>query len=1044
MTEDYVCPYGDLCDFSEEDWKQYTGGDAATGGLSLNDAKYSGAVLSIGEGGFQAENIALGSGGAIVLQDGGIIEVKNNFLNLGIVEAANGLEVRVNGQLVNAGSFESKEGSIMLKAKEITEIKASNKATKGSISYKAESMHSLGSFKLAGDQIIYDIGSGGLTIDALHIEKVITNNQWHNYKLIQREIIGTADASVANQILIKAQGYCIGNGALLIGGDKVNIECKKFEWNTKTSYTKDEYSHKKSRWYGSTSITQEKSVSKTSRAGIALEEGEKKELVIKAEECRFEGALLPEDGKLNILCDKWLFIDHVVKEWEKSEVVKRGFLSPSIPVKQLFKDPKAELLGMIPAVGAARDIVNMKGPFDLKGPLKLVSEVPVMKEWVDKITNAKNTGDLMKSAGSALLDKYAKATFHIGYQRITTYQETEYTIPSEFNAKQADIDIKTGEVKGSAMKAKKLTIKIEKELILRAGRNTQYHYTEEEKMTFDIGIGTDGVSFGMSESESEQELKKMQHKKSILEGEHVHITLQSNAKLEIVGAQINGKKIEILGNKASIEIQDVIDKSKTQSSHFGSSIGVTVAWNGAVMPYGSISAGESLKNSELVKFISGIQGDNVEIVAEKIKHSAGAIKGKDNLHIESQEVIETKRPVDVNQDRGYSIASGFKMGAEKNEGGKKGASKATYYAQAEYWKDGEHYSLFANERTAEGFKDIGQMLSSVEKKVEQELVEPVQKSDDTTSNLQEEGKPEEPKSGYLVVEGDTLSKIAAKSGKSVDDWLAANPHIANKDKIPEGRYLNIPEGDAIWYYSSDNDSKKQTGYSKGNQDGNKVHAAQKNTEGDERGGARKANTLQQPTIELVVTTVVGKKTFEITDPDTGIKHKYVTNDKKHSFTIFTDSYGKKTIITGFPENKNMITGNLEVIDVTYSADNKKLLADDWAVNAGKYHADKKYTIIQTVVLKDEQEFQSRISAARKAVNFIETGNNGGRFDYDICVSDKCWGANSNTVQYAIHKAMGNEIPIPKDFDLPGIHGKFYEGPLDDLLRKIGENMQNLP
>ncbi len=45
---------------------------------------------------------------------------------------------------------------------------------------------------------------------------------------------------------------------------------------------------------------------------------------------------------------------------------------------------------------------------------------------------------------------------------------------------------------------------------------------------------------------------------------------------------------------------------------------------------------------------------------------------------------------------------------------------------------------------------------------------------------------------------------------------------------------------------------------------------------------------------------------------------------------------------------------------------------------------------------------SYITKAREAVKFIETSNNGGRFDYDLCFSDNCLGANSNTVQSAIY------------------------------------------
>jgi hypothetical protein len=64
-----------------------------------------------------------------------------------------------------------------------------------------------------------------------------------------------------------------------------------------------------------------------------------------------------------------------------------------------------------------------------------------------------------------------------------------------------------------------------------------------------------------------------------------------------------------------------------------------------------------------------------------------------------------------------------------------------------------------------------------------------------------------------------------------------------------------------------------------------------------------------------------------------------------------------------------------------------------------------------------------------------------RFDYDLCFSDNCLGANSNTVQSAIYKTMNIEIKIPEGIDLLGIKGDFYNGPIDDFFRKPGEQLQ---
>jgi hypothetical protein len=166
----------------------------------------------------------------------------------------------------------------------------------------------------------------------------------------------------------------------------------------------------------------------------------------------------------------------------------------------------------------------------------------------------------------------------------------------------------------------------------------------------------------------------------------------------------------------------------------------------------------------------------------------------------------------------------------------------------------------------------------------------------------------------------------------------------------------------------------------------------------------------------------------------------VLNAKKHAFTIFTYSNGQKQIITGFPENKNMLTGNLEVIDTLYTEDNKRMFLNDYPED-GSYKTNKDYQVIMNIELDNDQQLSNHISKARKATRLIETVNNGGRFDYDICITDKCWGANSNTVQSAIYKAMNIEVKIPEGIDLPGIKGNFYNGPLDDFFKKLGEQLQ---
>lgn len=157
----------------------------------------------------------------------------------------------------------------------------------------------------------------------------------------------------------------------------------------------------------------------------------------------------------------------------------------------------------------------------------------------------------------------------------------------------------------------------------------------------------------------------------------------------------------------------------------------------------------------------------------------------------------------------------------------------------------------------------------------------------------------------------------------------------------------------------------------------------------------------------------------------------------HAYTIFTYSSGKEVIVTGFPEGNNPLTGNLQGAVVKYTKENKEqelFPKSDWMDNSRR-------VTIKEWKFGSDAELEQALQKARKAIDFVETGNKGGRFDYDVCVSNKCWGANSNTVQKIVYKEMGLHFQIPKDVNLPGIEGEFYDGPLDNLPGKLAEEHQ---
>ncbi len=171
----------------------------------------------------------------------------------------------------------------------------------------------------------------------------------------------------------------------------------------------------------------------------------------------------------------------------------------------------------------------------------------------------------------------------------------------------------------------------------------------------------------------------------------------------------------------------------------------------------------------------------------------------------------------------------------------------------------------------------------------------------------------------------------------------------------------------------------------------------------------------------------------------------------HSYTIFTCENGDKLILSGFPTFEgnmvlNMLIGDLSATLVEYNAINyhKKLyLKDDYLEKQSRIQ-------IQKLEFQDNKEIDTYIAKAHEAVQFIETGNNGHRFDYDFCfyhnnfiqlgIEKKCCGANSNTVQRLAYQYMGLPLSIPEELHLPGIEGSFYVGFCDGFFSTLGEEM----
>jgi hypothetical protein len=112
-------------------------------------------------------------------------------------------------------------------------------------------------------------------------------------------------------------------------------------------------------------------------------------------------------------------------------------------------------------------------------------------------------------------------------------------------------------------------------------------------------------------------------------------------------------------------IEDVVDKVRSRENFQQAGIGIAFNfWTGTLSPYASVRAGRDVKDSDLVRFISQITGQDVEITAEKITASLDAITGHEQLRVLAKEKIVTDRPAPKFHHQGWSIGASVCIGKD--------------------------------------------------------------------------------------------------------------------------------------------------------------------------------------------------------------------------------------------------------------------------------------------------------------------------------------------------------------------------------------------
>ena len=385
---------------------------------------------------------------------------------------------------------------------------------------------------------------------------------------------------------------------------------------------------------GSTSVTREWSISKTSRSEIITESGQ---FYINSEKgtCYLEG--VNYKGKFNpvVQCDNLAIENHKIQNFIREVVVKRGLFSPSVPASQLLKGN----VDNMPIVGSLKGVANMQGPFDLAAPMKLFTETVRLKkdmEAANKMLGGK------ASAGAqfvvAMLSKYVSAGITMGYSRTEIYQSQEQVIESEIQTEQyLKINI-TGygktKIQGIVSGKAGTELHAKGDVDLEGSKINTYQRQESEYETFGVNIGLDGGSINVGAGSSEAEATKTRYTETKLGiGGIVKINIGGNLKIE--SATINGKEVDL--NAARLMINDVLSSDSLTAESSGMNIGLHIGYTGGITPTGGIDFSQTEENKEFREFVSGIKGNKVSIKVGELTYSTDQISGE-QLKIESDKI----------------------------------------------------------------------------------------------------------------------------------------------------------------------------------------------------------------------------------------------------------------------------------------------------------------------------------------------------------------------------------------------------------------------
>ena len=390
-------------------------------------------------------------------------------------------------------------------------------------------------------------------------------------------------------------------------------------------------------------------------------------------------------------------LEHLIPEWMEVTVERSGLLSSS--------GPKADLNH----VRGLKNIESLKYKDWLGFTTGMITDAVAGYKTYNAIQGASWAKDLQVAGGVAIAAAILGEIFHAGVsfgEEVTVIsQEGTTSIPNVIGkactkdecSREGFFGIySSGDVtiEHTKVNVKKIDGLILGHLNLKKGTDTQSTKVEQEKNTINFDISLNGVSVGVSHMDGESKQDVSIHHATEFHAEEV--TLVINKKLELEGAMIDGEAIDIEAEE--ITVKDVINRVKSRSNFVQVGVGVMFSfWGGGFSPQVSASTGDGVKDSDLVQFVSGITGQDVEVTAKKITASLEAITGKVNV----DEFVEIQRPTSSKSESAWSVGGSFSVGKDgvPNPG-------LTFSHQ----EDDKRISSIISADLFEGLKEIGKWL----------------------------------------------------------------------------------------------------------------------------------------------------------------------------------------------------------------------------------------------------------------------------------------------------------------------------------------------